>query len=96
VSNFVFSGGAPESSNVILEFADGYHVIPKWLVAHLGGTEAVTSPESMQKARTVTFEEFNRKFHSAVASKTLKTVQDNIVSSHLRQVARRRLTKPDE
>jgi hypothetical protein len=88
MSGFVFSGSAPEASDVALEFANGWNVIPKWIVAHLGGTEAVTSEASMQKARTVTFEEFTRRFHSAVASSTLKSVQDRIIATHLQRLKR--------
>jgi hypothetical protein len=85
-SPFVFSSGNPNSDPVNMEFADGWHIIPKWLVAHLGGTDAVTSPESVAKARTVTFEEFNRRFHAAVSRTALKDVHNSIISNHMRSL----------
>jgi hypothetical protein len=81
---FVFSTKAVESNPVNMEFADGYHIIPQWMVAHLGGTDAVTSPESAAKARKVTFEEFNQKFHAAVSRKALQDVHKSIINTHLR------------
>ncbi len=39
--HFVISSNLPESSEVLMEFADGYPTLPKWLVAHLGGTNKV-------------------------------------------------------
>ncbi|MBI3654056.1 MAG: hypothetical protein HY231_23750 [Acidobacteria bacterium] len=82
-NGFVVSKGAPQSDGVMVEFADGWHIIPQWLVAHLGGTDAVLKPESQSKAKAVTFEEFNRRFHSTVSSSALRQVHKTIVSNHL-------------
>jgi hypothetical protein len=86
---FVFSIKSPEAADVELEFADGRRVVPRWMVAHLGGTDAVSSVESMQRALLVTFEQFQRAFHEAVSRSKLNAIQKQIVSSHMRGIAGR-------
>lgn len=87
-SGFVFNTGRAVSlpCDVNIEFADGWHMIPAWMVPHLGGTDKVLSEESMAAARSVTFEEFNRRFHNAASRETLGGIQKQIISSHLRRL----------
>jgi len=88
VSEFHFSAGERRSSDVSTEFADGMHTIPAWMVAHLGGTDAVVSPDSRAKFRSVTFEQMVRAFHARVAGETLRGVQGQIVRDHMRNIQR--------
>lgn len=76
--------GAP--CDVEIEFADGRHVIPRWMVAHLGGADKVTTAESMAAARLVTFEEFSRRFHAAAGREALNGIQNQVIASHLRKL----------
>ncbi len=83
--DFIFNTGQAVSSAVEIEFADGRHVVPEWLVAQLGGTTAVTSEASRAAARQFTYEDFMRRFHSKVASATLSGIGKQIIRQHLQR-----------
>ncbi len=87
---FVFNADSKPVAAVELEFADGRHVVPEWVVAHLGGVDKVTAPESVAVAARLTFEEFMRAFYHTVAHATLSNFGKQIVRDHLTGLARAR------
>ena len=83
-SGFGFNAFATERASFLeMEFLDGFHVVPEYIIRHLGGEDAVSRYEDYY--RTITFHEFTGTFHRMVEADGLNRIQDKIVSDFLRR-----------
>lgn len=77
------TSGTNQAVNVDLEFADGVHTIPAWIVGHLGGPADVLSPGSVAVAKTMTRDQFIKQFQDRVVRDRLNRLHISIFQSPL-------------
>jgi hypothetical protein len=81
------SGAIAEDTPV--EFADGQRPVPAYIVAHLGGPEALGRQAA--GLRLITYESFIKAFNEEVERDRLNQLQSAFVAGHFQRLRHRRL-----
>ncbi|HEX8564123.1 MAG TPA: hypothetical protein VF648_00545 [Pyrinomonadaceae bacterium] len=76
-------GGAGQAEIVELEFADGLRAVPAYIVAHLGGRDALSA--RAEQFKNLSYDDFCSAFHNMVSADTLNRIQSSFVTSFLRR-----------
>lgn len=79
---FAFSTGATVPEPIAIEFGDGMHTVPGWVVAQLGGPDALKG--AARELRQATFEQFMQSVGDERAAEYLNKIQADIFSAHMR------------
>ena len=85
-SRVIIDTGVHRAAIVVVEFADGQHAIPAFVVAHAGGRDAILA--QAEELRDLTFEKFMKGFSASAVSEHLQSIQRRIISEHMRSLYR--------
>lgn len=77
------TSGTNQAVNLDIEFADGVHTLPAWIVGHLGGPADVLSPSSLAAAKTMTRDQFIEQFQNRVVRDRLNRLHVSIFQNSL-------------